>query len=1060
LHFSLVFSMVFFLNTNLFADKISIEDLIGKASGYFGKDVEIEGYAACPECFQIESGGCSGALCSGNLVLQETETGGPSVILSGTYNGNHIASESDGCVLMSTPLHIGGKYRVLGKFKPFASSSEAVNYTITLDSFTVIKTDPEAFISSGNIFLEGTGSDRIEYFFDKTGKAGNWIHLIKNIPRQNPDDRFDTTEHGTFKGNLIDKSWNGQWSSFFANGKLRSSGTYVNGAKNGLWQEFDTLGAIISKGSFVNGQEQGFWNKKIRNSSLLATFDYSSNPGKIIISEYVKDSVLESRVTIDRTFSTVERFVSYFYSGKIRRIVTTDPQSGTADIREWLENGQLICKQLFAKSVFTDSLWHANGKLWKVKKKDIAGNSNDFFEWYENGKCAWQGAFTGFAPQGIWTYSDSQGNSKKHVRFVNGAATDSSNIVKDTSYTFTSFTNTNKINTLVSTRFGIWAGTDGGACLFSKNGSLVSKLTTASGLPGNTITSIAEDSAGNIWFGSEHNTHVAEMGGSACCITFIGQPLAKLTMQNGYLGTVATAQTKDTLQKVPDSAASEFLLGAKTQNGNWNYHDIVDKDQFAPPISAITISANNEVWYSSLNGVQRISPRVNDVIRNRLGSFSGSIEARSDSSIWIPGTDSVYRIKNDSITGYKPVDSIAPGELISLYNSEDKNLYLLSTKAVFAFVNNSFRKILSLNNKSIPVRTNFYRDADGSFLIATNRGIERISKKGNRIVTGISQLQNSAITAFVKDSYSFWIGTQNGIYHYFRNHIAKCKMADGPRGEYTEIVRTDNSRRLWIYNKAIGIYLFDGETWNFFDVNKRFPNREILDICPDHLDGLWIGTNNGLTHLTKTLEADSTINDSYATGTITHMTSDNKGNLWYVNDQNSIVSFDRHSFREIWKQPILIDEPIRAFTLDSTGLLWISNNRGVLAVKNGKISEIYTSANGLPTLPITQLFTDNSNTIFAASLQTVYRLNSGKWSSIFTEDNLNGSIVSGIANDSRGNLWVGTKNGLYRFYKDGNERFTQKNGLPGSSINDIAKGINGEIWIATENGLCKFIRKN
>jgi len=143
-----------FLKAQVFAESISIENLIRTASRYFGTYVSIEGYAACPECFQIESGGCSGVLCTGNLAIQETSTGGPSIILAGSYNGNRIGCESDGCVLMSTPLHIGWKYRIWGRFRPFASTTEAVNYTIVIDSFVVLIKIPTHLIRHTELFLK------------------------------------------------------------------------------------------------------------------------------------------------------------------------------------------------------------------------------------------------------------------------------------------------------------------------------------------------------------------------------------------------------------------------------------------------------------------------------------------------------------------------------------------------------------------------------------------------------------------------------------------------------------------------------------------------------------------------------------------------------------------------------------------------------------------------------------------------------------------------------------------------------------------------------------------
>ena len=53
-------------------------------------------------------------------------------------------------------------------------------------------------------------------------------------------------------------------------------------------------------------------------------------------------------------------------------------------------------------------------------------------------------------------------------------------------------------------------------------------------------------------------------------------------------------------------------------------------------------------------------------------------------------------------------------------------------------------------------------------------------------------------------------------------------------------------------------------------------------------------------------------------------------------------------------------------------------------------------------------------------------------------------------------MWVGTKNGLFRFEKSKVARFTQRDGLIGNRINDLAVDANDEVWIATEQGLSKY----
>lgn len=1045
-----------FFQSGLLAANISIEDLINTASQHFNKQVTVDGFAACPECFQIESGGCSGVLCTGNLALQESVGGGPSIVLAGSFNGKPVGSESDGCELLATPLHIGWKYRVWGLFRAFASSSEAMSFTIAIDSFKVLEQGLGAFDIHHDDYFEGTGANRTAYSFDSTGKSGTWTRLKSIKPRAYLDDGFDTLERGAFKGAFEGGAWNGPWTSYFANGKVKERGAYAGGAKQGLWEEFDSIGKCVSRGPFECGREQGVWKKTLRFGNLpAATFDYQTLSGKIVVTEYAADSVVVDRVLIDRVFSTIEKFETFFADGKKKRLVSRDAQSGGASIEEWLEDGRAICRQSFANGVFSDSLWHATGKLWKTKKKDSGNAAYDFQEFYENGTLAWIGKFKGFAPYGPWLHFSEKGLRTDSIDYFRGAPSPGTFLKRRAPYVFTSFTNTDAVSELSASAQGVWAATGGGVCLFAENGTLALKLTTSNGLPGNNVTALALDKTGTLWVGTDHNAKIPESGGSACCISFVGEPLAKLTTQNGLLGGVS-ANSSDTGLK-NQTNRSTYLVGAREKNGLWCYFDSVTVDQYAPPIAAVAPAADGSLWSSSLNGVRRLPLPLSKQVKDKLGLYVNYITAQADSTVWIVGPDSLYRIKGDSVARYKPVDDVPAGELMALLSGREGKLYALSAKGIFIFSEGQFRKIITLGPNDTPFRTPFFQDGDNSFIIAAARGIVRVSKTASSVLVRPAQLGNVPITALAKDLAGLWIGTKKGVFRASGKRVTQCVDPDGPRGDHVEFVRADARSGVWTFIKGVGLYHYDNKTWALFDARDKLSAYEIQDALPDQKGGAWVGTDKGLIYLSSRATLDTNSPNPSFKGSITQLAVDRYKTIRFVRNDNAVVAFDGREFRVEYDQPALIDGVIRAFAVDSAGALWVSNNRGIVKTVNGVVRETLTSAHGLPQLPITRIFIGRNNMVYALSLQTVYKYDGKKWASIFTEDNINGSIVSSIAQDARGDLWVGTKDGLFRFGDRDRERFTQSDGLIGSAINDISFGPEGAVWVATEQGLCRLM---
>lgn len=89
--------------------------------------------------------------------------------------------------------------------------------------------------------------------------------------------------------------------------------------------------------------------------------------------------------------------------------------------------------------------------------------------------------------------------------------------------------------------------------------------------------------------------------------------------------------------------------------------------------------------------------------------------------------------------------------------------------------------------------------------------------------------------------------------------------------------------------------------------------------------------------------------------------------------------------------------------------------------------------------------------------------NSLKFEHLGTADGLSQINVNNIIQDSRGFMWIGTRDGLNKY--DGykftvyNHNFQDNNTLSNNQVSDIAEDKSGNIWVATLDGLNKYDRK-
>src|ERR1700733_628670 len=78
-----------------------------------------------------------------------------------------------------------------------------------------------------------------------------------------------------------------------------------------------------------------------------------------------------------------------------------------------------------------------------------------------------------------------------------------------------------------------------------------------------------------------------------------------------------------------------------------------------------------------------------------------------------------------------------------------------------------------------------------------------------------------------------------------------------------------------------------------------------------------------------------------------------------------------------------------------------------------------------------------------------------------TREGLSQINVNCVIQDSRGFMWIGSRNGLNRY--DGYKFITFRNdskdpnSVSNNMITDLAEDSEGNIWVATQNGLNKYV---
>jgi ligand-binding sensor domain-containing protein len=247
----------------------------------------------------------------------------------------------------------------------------------------------------------------------------------------------------------------------------------------------------------------------------------------------------------------------------------------------------------------------------------------------------------------------------------------------------------------------------------------------------------------------------------------------------------------------------------------------------------------------------------------------------------------------------------------------------------------------------------------------------------------------------------------------------------------------------------------------------------------DRDGSLWIGTSEGgLNHLDRTTgrfahyRNDPGNPRSLGGDTVLSLFQDSAGQVWVGMHGGGLDRFDPHGgfvhYRhETGIAHTLATDIVWAIAETPKGTLWLATDAGLdeLDVASGRfrrhlLGEEETLDNNLRALLVLP-----GGDLWIGSLGGLYLLASGR-----TElerlrhdpadpESLSANAVAALHRDLRGRVWVGTLGGGLDLFDPKTRKFTTfgvADGLPSDGVNCIGDDARGDVWLGTNNGLARF----
>lgn len=366
---------------------------------------------------------------------------------------------------------------------------------------------------------------------------------------------------------------------------------------------------------------------------------------------------------------------------------------------------------------------------------------------------------------------------------------------------------------------------------------------------------------------------------------------------------------------------------------------------------------------------------------------------------------------------------------------------------------------------------------------------EYISDKNS---TPRSIKNNKTLSIFIDRQKTLWLGHfQDGVSFtslYQSNfHLVNSLNVGGSFHRLNSVssILKDKAGTVWIGTDGKGLYAIDpdGEVQLYTNnpqQKQSLPSNAVLALHEDRDGELWMGTfRGGLTKIDKDTRSftsytkNSSSENSISGNDVRSIDEDSYGRLWIGIHGFGFSSFDKKTasffnvFRKDSDSSYLLNNWCFAAVPDKTGEIWLPTTRSLSVYDTLSKQLRFFQSNDSVEKNIAEnivytVFCDSKNRLWAGTDRGLYRYmdSTGQFGIIASEDGLPEETIASIEEDDAGMLWLGTNVGLFRYdpATGMTSRFTMYDGLQANEFitNSVFKDREGSLYFGGVSGFNYF----
>lgn len=519
-------------------------------------------------------------------------------------------------------------------------------------------------------------------------------------------------------------------------------------------------------------------------------------------------------------------------------------------------------------------------------------------------------------------------------------------------------------------------------------------------LPSDRLTSIHQDSEGNIWVTTEQHH----------------------------------------LVRLRDGEFTHF------NSGNGLPHDHVFSWSEGP---------DKSMWFGTRGGLSRYrNGTMEPFAPERIDEGILAIAEEPDGTLWIGTQDAgVLRVQGSHIEAFGMDDGL-PSEMVqALLITQDGTVWAGTNRGLTRWSGNKFEEPLAINQEFKGAHVlSMEEGVDGTLYVATGNGLLAMGPDGP------STLSHSTGYTGIEPLFT------SGRYGVLLNSGNELVLDGKPLFRHAWSIRShlvDREFNLWIATPDDGLYRLRPASVSMIGEAEGLLSENLYPIAEGPDGDIWLGSADGSVARVSSSGIETIIEpNSGIIGPVLSILPDDRGGAWIGG--SGLTRYDDGVFHRNNVPPDLTDVEIRALYRDSEARIWVGTQLGELHQLDGMRWRRWSVEDGLPTAPLRVFAEGHDGSLWIGTNGGgLVRFLHGEFET-FSEDNgFPSNLIRAILVDTDGLLWVGTENrGLVRLDARAGPlahaqltHYRQSSGLFSDGLHQVLDDGLGSLWMSTNQGI-------